>query len=106
MTCDADAPDPATCTDMVDVRRGVDVTDAKLVALLGERFAYMDAAARIKTERQAVRDERRKAEVLSNVASKAHALGLDPVGIRALWDMLVEQSIAYELEQWDRLRRR
>ena len=62
------------------------------------------AAARIKTDRGTVRDEARKTEVLGNVAREAEAVGLEPERLRAVWDELVEQSIAYEAVQWDRLR--
>lgn len=88
---------------MTDVRAGVDAVDAELVALLTRRFAYMDAAARIKTDRSVVRDEARKAEVLANVARHAIAAGLDPARLVAVWEVLVEQSIAYELVRWDAL---
>ena len=89
---------------MSDVRAGVDQVDRELVALLVRRFGYMDAAARIKPDRAAVRDEARKAEVLDNVAREGVAAGLDPARLRAVWNELVEQSIAYEAVQWDRLR--
>ena len=47
--------DPADCTTMAEVRTGVDRLDRALVALLGRRFGYMRAAARIKPERAHVR---------------------------------------------------
>ena len=50
-------PLPEACRDMGDVRAGVDATDRELMALLDRRFGYMRAAARIKTSRDAVRDE-------------------------------------------------
>ncbi|MEI4508194.1 chorismate mutase [Sphingopyxis sp. CCNWLW253] len=95
---------PEDCETMIDVRAGVDQVDRELVALLVRRFGYMDAAARIKTDRAAVRDEARKSEVLGNVARAAEAAGLEPARLRAVWNELVEQSIAYEAVQWDRLR--
>lgn len=95
---------PEQCETMLDVRAGVDETDRALVALLVRRFGYMDAAARIKTERGTVRDEARKAQVLDNVARAAEEAGLDGARIRAVWNELVEQSIAYEAVKWDRLR--
>ncbi|MFQ3665851.1 MAG: chorismate mutase, partial [Sphingomonadaceae bacterium] len=36
---------------MAEVRLGVDAIDRALVALLAERFRFMDAAARIKQDR-------------------------------------------------------
>ena len=95
---------PENCKTMADVRAGVDQVDRELVALLVRRFGYMDAAARIKTERATVRDEARKAQVLDNVAREAETAGLDPDRLRAVWDVLVEQSIAYEFTEWDRSR--
>ncbi|MGL6043574.1 MAG: chorismate mutase [Sandaracinobacteroides sp.] len=95
---------PHACASMADVRAGVDATDRAIVALLAERFGYMDAAARIKPNRDAVRDEARKREVLANVAREAAALGLEPGVITNLWDILVEASIAHEFQQWDLLR--
>jgi isochorismate pyruvate lyase len=92
---------PADCTTMTEVRAGVDAVDRELVQLLARRFGYMDAAARIKTDRASVRDEARKAEVLANVARHATAAGLDPDRLRAVWDVLVEQSIAHEMLQWE-----
>ena len=95
------AKSPEACETMIEVRAGVDQVDRELVALLVRRFGYMDAAARIKADRSAVRDEVRKAEVIGNAARVAEAAGLDPYRIRAVWDVLVEQSIAHEYERWD-----
>ena len=99
-----DTVSPEDCTDMAEVRRGVDATDRELLALLARRYGYMRAAARIKPARTAVRDERRKAEVIGNVRDGARQLGLPAEDLAQLWDRLVESSIAYELEEWDRLR--
>lgn len=96
---------PADCCTMAEVRAGVDAVDADLVALLVRRFGYMDAAARIKADRAVVRDEARKAQVLANVARHAVAAGLDPDRLTAVWDVLVEQSIAHELDRWDAVNR-
>ena len=90
------------CTTMAEVRAGVDQVDRDLIALLARRFAYMDAAARIKPDRGAVRDEGRKAQVVSNAITAAEAAGLPADAIADLWDALVEASIAYELAAFDR----
>ena len=86
---------------MIDVRAGVDAMDEALVALLVERFGYMRAAARIKADRSAVRDEPRKAVVIQNAVDLARAQGLPESLIADLWERLVEASIAYELENFD-----
>jgi isochorismate pyruvate lyase len=97
----SEPPAPQHCATMADVRAGVDAVDRALVDLLAARFAYMDAAARIKSERAAVRDEARKARVIANVRAEALSRGLPADAIAALWDGLVEASIAYELDRFD-----
>ena len=96
---------PEDCQDMREVRIGVDTTDRELMELLDRRFGYMRAAARIKTDRNVVRDEARKAEVIENAVRDAAARGLPAKEIAELWDLLVECSIAFELEEWDAIRK-
>jgi isochorismate pyruvate lyase len=95
---------PEHCETMIEVRAGVDQTDRELVTLLARRFGYMDAAARIKGDRGTVRDEARKAQVIENARAAARAARIPENVIAALWETLVEGSIAYELERFDALR--
>ncbi len=100
-----DALIPDKCENMRDVRAGVDAVDQQIIALLSQRFGYMRAAARIKPERSAVRDEARKAQVIDN-AKKAAWESNVPIGfVSEFWDQLVETSISYEMEHWDNLRK-
>jgi isochorismate pyruvate lyase len=92
---------PESCTTMTEVRAGVDDIDAQLVSLMARRFAYMDAAARIKNDRSAVRDEARKQQVLNLVQAAARGSGVPVELVADLWERLVEASIAYELDKWD-----
>ncbi len=92
----------ADCTTMAQVRAGVDQVDRDLLALLRRRFDYMDAAARIKQERGAVRDEPRKAQVIAHARAGAAMLNLPEAAVADLWDRLVEASIAYEFDAFDR----
>ncbi|WP_375289810.1 chorismate mutase [Qipengyuania sp.] len=94
---------PTKCKTMVDVRLGVDATDRELLALLERRFDYMRAAARIKQNRSEVRDEIRKSEVIGNAVREASRRGLPADALGAIWNALVEASIAFELEEWDRV---
>ncbi len=89
---------------MREVRLGVDHTDRELMQLLDRRFGYMRAAARVKADRDTVRDERRKAEVIDNARADALSRGLPADDLAAMWDLLVESSIRYELTEWDRIR--
>ena len=90
------------CATMTEVRAGVDQVDRELIELLARRFAYMDAAARIKPERGHVRDEARKAQVIDNARAAARAAGIPEDAVATLWDQLIEASIAYEFEAFDR----
>ncbi|WP_246263378.1 chorismate mutase [Parasphingopyxis algicola] len=99
-----DTVDPASCESMTEVREGVDAIDRALVALMARRFGYMEAAARIKPSRETVRDEQRKADVIANVKAHAAELGVPVPLAAALWEMLVESSIAYEFVRYDEMR--
>lgn len=96
---------PAECATMAEVRQGVDALDRALVALLAERQRYMDAAARIKQDRAAVRDEARIEDVVAKVKAEARRQGFSEAIAEPVWRTLVEGCIAYEFEVWDRLRR-
>ena len=95
---------PADCRTMAEVRHGVDRLDERIVALLAERFRYMDAAARIKPDREAVRDERRKAEVIAKARATAEREDAPAERIALLYDALIESSIAYEFDRYDATR--
>jgi isochorismate pyruvate lyase len=95
---------PAECRTMAEVRHGVDRLDERIVALIAERFRYMDAAARIKPERGDVRDEARKAQVIGNVVRRAEAEGAPAPVLAEVYEKLVEASIAYEFDRFDESR--
>jgi isochorismate pyruvate lyase len=97
------APDPEACSDMTDVRAGVDEVDRMLVALIARRQGYMDAAARIKPTRNVVRDEARIREVLAKVKAEAQRRGLAWSIAEPVWREMMERCIAYEFEVWDEL---
>ena len=94
---------PDECATMAEIREGVDALDLELLALLERRFAYMRAAARIKQSRDMVRDEARKAVVIAAARAEAQARDLPGDAIADIWECLVEGSIAFELDEWDRL---
>ena len=97
-----DILDPEDCATMAEVRAGVDDVDRQVVALLKRRFGYMDAAARIKPDRSAVRDECRKADVLSKVDATAAEAGIDRSLLARLYEDIIESSIAHEFVEFDR----
>jgi isochorismate pyruvate lyase len=90
---------------MAEVRQGVDELDRALVALLAERQGYMDAAARIKQDRNVVRDVPRIEDVVAKVKAEAQKVGLSPAIAEPVWRVLIDRSIAYELSVWDQSRK-
>ena len=89
------------CQTMADVRVAIDALDQEIVGLLAERIRYIEAAARIKAQRDTVRDEDRKAEVLANVDRAARELNLPADLAAALYELMVEYSIGHEMALFD-----
>lgn len=92
---------PEHCQSMAEVRAGVDALDEQIVALLAKRFRFMNAAARIKSTRDQIRDEERKADVMRHVRASATTSGAPADLIVSLYDQLIEASIGFELEKFD-----
>ena len=97
--------DPAECRSMAEVRQGVDALDRALVALMAERQRYMDAAARIKPNRDAVFDQARIDDVVAKVLKAAEPAGLSPDIAEPVWRLLIDRCIAHEFATYDRTRR-
>ena len=93
------------CKTMSEVRAGVDEVDRQLVQLMAKRQTYMAAAARIKQSREKVYDKARIDEVLAKVGQAAKKSGLSEVLAENVWKVLIKQSIDYEFEQWDKIRK-
>lgn len=96
--------DPEDCQSMADVRVGVDALDRELIRLLVRRQGFMDAAARIKTDRNAVRDNARVEDVVEKVKAYARDAGLSAEIAEPVWRTLIEQCIQYEFKRWDEIR--
>ena len=91
-----------TCGNMAEVRAEIDALDRGIVALLADRLHYIEEAARLKRSRDQVRDEARIADVLKKVEAEARRIGANASVLVETYRTLIEASIAYELEQFDR----
>lgn len=96
---------PEQCRDMSDVRAGVDALDEHIVSLLARRAKYMEAAAKIKGKKELIRDEDRKAAVIARAQKQAESLNAPSEMVTAVYETLVEESIAYEMRVYDALPR-
>lgn len=93
------ASDPQLPPDsaMPALRDRIDALDARLVALLAERSALIDEAARIKLrEHLPARIDSRVEEVAANARRLAAQHGLDPGLAEALWRLMMDHFIAQE----------
>ncbi len=92
------------CDTMADLRNEIDRLDQVIVELIAIRKGYMDQAARIKQDRNTVRDNDRIEDVVSKVAQHAREKGADPELVSQLYRMMIEWSINYELGKFDQLK--
>ena len=95
---------PQDCRTMAEVREGVDALDRELVRLLVTRQGYMDAAARIKPNRDAVYDAARIEDVVSKVLDEAARAGLSADIAEPVWRTLIARCIAHEFDRYDATR--
>ena len=86
---------------MPELRAAIDILDTRLVAMLALRQTYIERAAVLKAEREAVRDTMRIEQVVRNVTAEAVRAGLSPAIAEAVWRALIEASIAHEYEAFD-----
>ncbi|TWI34409.1 chorismate mutase [Paracoccus sulfuroxidans] len=91
---------------MPDLRARIDRLDERLIALLAERSALIDEAARIKAkEGLPARITSRVDEVAENARRNAAAAGLDPDLAEGVWRLMMEHFIAQEDRALEQLRR-
>jgi isochorismate pyruvate lyase len=96
--------EPASATTMQEVRAAIDAIDREIVALLGRRMRWIEAAARVKPDRGAVRDQWRKQDVHAKVRAEAVRHDFPPVLLEQVYETLMEGSIAHEFETFDATR--
>ncbi len=86
---------------MAELRAAIDDLDQKLVRLLARRQLYIERAAVLKQDRNAVRDQARVEEVVAKVLAAAKEAGLSASIAEPVWRTLIEQSIRHELAAFD-----
>jgi isochorismate pyruvate lyase len=91
----------AECRTRGQVRAAIDRIDRALVALLAERQGYIEAAARIKTDRNRVHDDARIEDVVAKVIAEGREAGLSPEIAEPVWRELIARSIAHEFRVFD-----
>ena len=95
-------PSAEKCGSMAELRQAIDVLDARLVALLAVRQAYIERAAQLKTGRDQVHDAARIEEVVAKVIAEGRKAGLSADIAEPVWRTLIEASIRHEFAAFDK----
>ena len=102
MQNDAPLKPAENCASMAELRTAIDALDARLVALLAVRQAYIERAAQLKTGRDQVRDPERIEDVVAKVIAEGKKAGLSSQIAEPVWRTLIEASIRHEFEAFDK----
>ncbi|MBV8886626.1 MAG: isochorismate lyase [Chroococcidiopsidaceae cyanobacterium CP_BM_RX_35] len=88
------------CENMTNIRAEIDRLDRQVVALLGQRFAYVRAAAKFKTSETTVRAPERFQAMLKQRRIWAEEEGLNTDAIEKMYQDLVNHFIDEEMKHW------
>lgn len=98
-------PQATKAATMADVRTGIDTLDPMLVALIAERFTFIDRAADLKPAlAMPARVQERVEEVITNARNQAARLGFDPELTEKLWRTMVDLAIEREERAFEQQR--
>src|SRR5580693_6300368 len=92
---------PTQCSNLDEIRAGMDAIDRQIIALIAERVAYVRAAAAFKTSSANVAAPERVAAVLKTRREWAEAAGLNGEVIEALYRDLVSYCVSEEHKRWE-----
>jgi isochorismate pyruvate lyase len=89
------------CTTMKQVRMEIDRLDRDIVTLIAKRCRYIEAAGRIKQNRDVVHDDARINDVLEKTARRARETSTPLAIVEQTYRTLMAASIAHEFEVFD-----
>lgn len=92
--------EPKDCSGMEDIRAEIDLMDKAIIAILGKRFKYVQAAAKFKTSETSVRAPERFKAMLETRREWATAEGLSADAIEKMYRDLVNHFIKEEMSHW------
>lgn len=91
---------PDQCENMVDIRAEIDRLDRQVVALLGQRFAYVKVASKFKSSETSVKAPERFQAMLEQRRVWAQEEGLNADVIEKMYRDLVNHFIDEEMKHW------
>jgi isochorismate pyruvate lyase len=93
---------PEECESIEDVRQGIDALDREVIAMLGRRARYVEAAVRFKTGESSVRAPERQRTMLEARRRWAEEEGLSPDVVEEIYKALISHFIDLELKRWQK----
>ena len=91
---------PDQCENLTDIRTEIDRLDRQIIAIIGQRFAYVKAASKFKTSETSVKAPERFKTMLKQRRGWAKEEELNPDVIEKLYQDLVTYFIEEEMNQW------
>lgn len=91
---------PDECSDIDEVREGIDIIDREVIEALSKRFQYVIAAARFKTSEASVKAPDRFHAMLQQRREWAKEAGLNADVVEKLYRDLVNHFIEEELKEF------
>lgn len=88
------------CTNLGEVRDGIDALDRQIVRLLSERSGYIEQAARIKDSADEIEVPSRVEEIVNNVRGLATEYGMSPDIAEDVYRVMVARFIEFEMQRY------
>lgn len=88
---------------LLALRQEIDALDQELATLLCRRLLLIHRAAPLKPLRENVRLEDRIEEIIRKVCPLADQFGIERHYLETIYRFLIEESIARETREWDKL---
>jgi isochorismate pyruvate lyase len=88
------------CKNISEIQAEIDRLDSEVISLLGQRFAFVEAASRFKTDETSVRAPERFRTMLEQRRTWASKEGLNADAIEKMFRDLVHHFIEEELKYW------
>lgn len=91
---------PEQCSGLEDVRLGIDTLDEQIIRALGQRLAYVKAAAQFKPDEASIAAPERVAAMLPHRRRWAEREGLDPMFVVPLFAQIIQWNIDQQVRHW------
>jgi isochorismate pyruvate lyase len=90
--------DPESCKSIEEIRQAIDEIDCQILKLFSERYGFVKAIVKFKTDEASVIAETRQKEVIEKRREWATELGLNPDLFEDIYWTLMRYNVRKELE--------